>query len=168
MNDNGLTGIGAEVGVMCGTFSKEILKVWKGKTLFMVDSWRQRDDYPEIANVPNEVHLDALVKTYAVTNHYGDRAAILKMSSLAAAERFKVGELDFVYIDANHNYGAVIRDITTWAPKVRGGGIIAGHDYFKDDQLWGKCGVKKAVDYLFLKDEINVIEESDPTWWVIK
>ena len=38
-------------------------------------------------------------------------------------------KLDFVYIDANHNYECVKEDIEHWYPKVKVGGIIAGHDF---------------------------------------
>ena len=46
-----------------------------------------------------------------------------------AAEKYVDGSLDFVYIDADHHYDAVKRDIAAWLPKVRSGGIIAGHDF---------------------------------------
>jgi hypothetical protein len=41
--------------------------------------------------------------------------------------------LDFVYIDANHKYDAVKKDLELWYPKVRKGGVFAGHDYLKMD-----------------------------------
>jgi cephalosporin hydroxylase len=37
--------------------------------------------------------------------------------------------LDFVYIDGNHGYEAVLDDLAAWSPKVRTGGFISGHDY---------------------------------------
>ena len=51
------------------------------------------------------------------------------MQSWDAAEKYADGSLDFVYIDADHHYDAVCRDIDAWLPKVRSGGIIAGHDF---------------------------------------
>jgi hypothetical protein len=41
------------------------------------------------------------------------------------------GSLDFVYIDGNHRFEQVVADLAAWAPKVRPGGIVAGHDYLK-------------------------------------
>jgi SAM-dependent methyltransferase len=58
-----------------------------------------------------------------------------------AAEKYTDGSLDFVYIDADHHYAAVKRDITAWLPKVRPGGIIAGHDFCNFPDF----GVIKAV-----------------------
>ena len=37
--------------------------------------------------------------------------------------------IDFLYIDASHDYEGVKQDIENWSPHVRPGGIIAGHDY---------------------------------------
>jgi predicted O-methyltransferase YrrM len=48
--------------------------------------------------------------------------------SWESAGYFQDGELDFVFIDAAHDYDSVTKDIKAWLPKVRLGGIIAGHD----------------------------------------
>jgi predicted O-methyltransferase YrrM len=49
--------------------------------------------------------------------------------SVAAAEDFADDSLDFVFIDATHTYDAVSRDLSAWWPKVKAGGLLAGHDY---------------------------------------
>jgi hypothetical protein len=46
---------------------------------------------------------------------------------------------DFVYIDGNHGYDFIMQDLIVWAPKVRPGGCISGHDY-------GISAVRRAVD----------------------
>lgn len=52
-----------------------------------------------------------------------------EMSSLAAAALFANESLDFVFIDASHDYFSVRADILAWLPKVRTGGVLAGDDY---------------------------------------
>lgn len=54
---------------------------------------------------------------------------VLRELSLVAAPRFASASLDLVYIDADHSYSGVKSDIAAWAPKVKPGGWIAGHDY---------------------------------------
>lgn len=49
--------------------------------------------------------------------------------SWEGAALYQDGSLDWVYIDADHHYEPVCRDIDAWLPKVKSGGIIAGHDY---------------------------------------
>lgn len=58
--------------------------------------------------------------------------------------------LDYVYIDADHHYEPVCRDIDAWLPKVKPGGIIAGHDFCP----YTGYGVIQAVTERFEKVEI--------------
>ena len=50
------------------------------------------------------------------------------MDSETAASICRDGILDFVFIDADHQYESIKQDIELWLPKVKKGGILAGHD----------------------------------------
>jgi len=67
-----------------------------------------------------------------------------KLSSIEASKLYADESLDFVFIDANHIYRAVMDDIMLWFPKVKKGGHIAGHDY---GAIWP--GVVEAVNDYF-------------------
>jgi len=67
----------------------------------------------------------------------------VRMTSLHASELHEDASLDFVFIDASHKYEDVVNDLKAWYPKVKKGGVFAGHDY----PIWE--GVKKAVDEFF-------------------
>lgn len=65
------------------------------------------------------------------------------MSDEAAAS-YADHYFDFVFIDADHSYDAVMKDITNWRSKVKPGGILAGHDFDRH----AHPGVVKAVESL--------------------
>jgi hypothetical protein len=69
--------------------------------------------------------------------------------SAETANKFADGSLDFVFIDANHEYEAVAKDIDAWRPKLTEHGILAGHDFTLDYP-----GVIKAVTERFERFEI--------------
>jgi hypothetical protein len=58
-----------------------------------------------------------------------DVVNIIRKSSVQAAKQFKANSVDFVFIDGSHDTVSVCLDIDTWYPKLKVGGIIAGHDY---------------------------------------
>jgi len=69
----------------------------------------------------------------------------LKLSSEIASKKFKDKSLDFVFLDASHEYEDVKTDIEKWLPKIKSGGILAGHDYYTGFYDYFP-GVKKAVN----------------------
>ena len=60
--------------------------------------------------------------------------------------------LDFVFLDADHAYESVSRDIDAWRPKVKRGGLLAGHDYIH----WPSppFGVVRAVNERFKRFDV--------------
>jgi SAM-dependent methyltransferase len=68
----------------------------------------------------------------------------VRMLSVDAADGYMDGSLDFVFLDASHDYVSVKSDILAWKPKIKKGGIMAGHDYRE-----GWVGVDQAVNEIF-------------------
>jgi hypothetical protein len=60
-------------------------------------------------------------------------------------------ELDFVYIDGNHCFDFVMQDLIEWNKKVRKGGVISGHDYYR----FKGAGVVNAVDAYTVAHQIH-------------
>jgi len=75
---------------------------------------------------------------------------------------FKDESIDFLFIDADHSYEAVRKDIELWFPKVKTGGIISGHDY---TTLYG-YGVVRAVDEFF--EGRKVKRNGNFVWYLTK
>lgn len=85
---------------------------------------------------------------------------IIKLKSEVAAKIFPPGYFDIILIDGDHSYEHALEDIRLWAPKLRLGGILCGHDY--DDIRFP--GVKCAVDEIF--GTKATIEPSKNVWSV--
>lgn len=134
MGEAGFT-YGAEVGVRFGVYSEILCKNIPNLHILCVDPYT-----PYRGGKPTQDKMD---KIY---NHARKRlspynATFIRKTSLEAAKEIEDGSLDFVYIDAMHEFDPVMMDIISWAPKVRKGGIVSGHDYIESYQM----GVITAV-----------------------
>jgi Methyltransferase domain len=65
---------------------------------------------------------------------FGDKAVIVRNDSLSAALLIPDDSVDFVYVDARHDYCGVMEDLLAWWPKLKKGGLMAGHDYFTAEE----------------------------------
>lgn len=119
--------VGAEIGVERGLYSKQLLESNPGLKLYCVDPWLAYSGYRE------HVSQDKLDDFYRITGERlsGYDANLVRKTSVEASKDFDNGSLDFVYIDGNHDFGHTAQDLYYWTPKVRKGGIVAGHDYIK-------------------------------------
>ena len=83
-------------------------------------------------------------RVFDLAAQYADRVTLIEGDTVASAAMVEDGSLDFVFIDADHSYEAVRRDIDAWRSKVRAGGWLGGHDYNRKFP-----GVVRAVDFTF-------------------
>lgn len=117
---------GAEIGVWEGHYSSDLCAANPQLRLTCVDPWQEYRFYNEAKN--NQDRLDAAYRT-AVERLRPFGCTILRMTSEQGASTVPDGSLDFVYVDANHGEAFVRQDLEAWTPKVRSGGVVAGHDY---------------------------------------
>jgi hypothetical protein len=124
MSTNSKTGV--EVGVAHGKYSKILLDANPELKLFGVDAYTTYEGYKDYAlkRTMAAMRADAYVRLDRYPNF-----TFVEKFSVDAAKDFEDGSLDFVYIDANHADPYVTQDIEAWAPKVRKGGVVSGHDY---------------------------------------
>jgi hypothetical protein len=71
---------------------------------------------------------------------------IHRKPSVEAAADFPADYFDWIYVDGDHRYEAVLEDLLAFRSKVKPGGYVAGDDYGTSG--WWEGGVKKAVDEL--------------------
>lgn len=134
--------VGAEIGVWRGEFAEALCRGIPDLQLRCVDPWLPYEHYREKKNRGDrltEAYDEARRRLHGFTCHLDRR-----MSAEAAVD-VPDGSLDFVYIDANHGEAFVRQDLECWSPKVRRGGIVAGHDYGTKDRH-AVIEVQAAVD----------------------
>lgn len=129
--DMGCINTGVEIGSFEGTYSKYILENWPGH-LYLVDVWRKLDD-AEYTDKSNQIDpKKTIAKVFDNLVGFENRSTIIRDFSEKASFIFRDNYFDFIYIDANHKYKYVISDLIHWYPKLRSGGIMAGHDFIAD------------------------------------
>lgn len=138
-----------EIGTYLGTsavyMAVEIINSGKQIKFDCVDSWDEeffRTDYK--LEVTDDEIYKSFLKNIASVKHVIN---IVRAPSVDAATKYKDGSLDFVFIDAAHDFNSVLADLTAWYPKVKVGGVLAGHDYSTSDMKY--CHVDRAVAAFF-------------------
>ena len=153
--------VGAEIGVERGVYSQVLCQKIPGLKLYCVDPWqpygisdarRERSAFRSAQAVLAGFNVEFVIKT-----------------SWEASKIIPDRSLDFVYIDAMHDFDNVMTDLILWVPKVKVGGIVSGHDYAP---YW-QFGVIQAVNtYTKAHNILNwylVMGDREPSWlWVNK
>lgn len=129
--------------------------VWRGTT-----SERLLRSFPCLRLLSVDIKPRPLVRP--LLKQFGWRSVLWQMTSAKAASRYG-GTLDFAFIDADHSYEACKEDLELWAPKVRAGGIVAGHDY---GAIWP--GVVEAVHEYVANNGLKLHLGTDSLWWFQK
>lgn len=121
---------GAEVGVQQGFYSQNLLSNWPSCNEFhLIDLWAQQTNYKDAANVDMNQQEVFFKTAQANVAEFKDKTTFHRMLSSEAAKLLPEKSLDFVYLDARHDYCGVTEDLNAYWPKVRPGGILAGHDF---------------------------------------
>ena len=141
--------VGSWKGKSSAYMAVEIANSNKEIRLYCVDTWEGSREHRENASARD---LSGLYRIFLENMRPAEHYYIpLKISSLEASRKFKDNSLDFVFLDASHEYEDVKDDILAWLPKVKPGGFLAGHDYYQEHFP----GVKKAADQLLGNLEVS-------------
>lgn len=164
--------IGAEIGVCRGEFSRQILDSMPLlKTLHLVDAWKHLggayEHDPE--NVDDGGHEQRFQRVQEMFAH-DKRVVIHREFSHIAPITCDIRDLDWIFLDAAHDYDSVLADLWAWSrlnPR-----FILGHDYRTDaTTMKMQFGVVEAVttfcrmtDYKLKK----LTTEEWPSYWLEK
>lgn len=152
--------VGVELGVFLGETFFYLLDNMPQLHLIGIDLWKpiewgdtKDDGYRSYDDFPLENYYTDVIKK---SKNYGKRASILRMDTVEASSYVEDNSIDFVFIDADHTYEGVRRDIQAWMPKIKESGFICGHDIHIE-------GVERAV-----QEELLGYIELDNFVWVKK
>lgn len=158
--------VAIEVGVWMGRsicFLGEQLKIRnKNPRIYAVDTFKGSENEEEHQVVIRE-------KGGSILSIFNSNIKDLNLENLInpieapseeASKLFSDESIDFVFIDANHEYLHVLEDLRAWYPKVKTGEIIAGHDFWHPD-------VRKAV-HDFFKEKNKEIKPMSVNCWMVK
>jgi predicted O-methyltransferase YrrM len=151
-NNSHFVEVGTWKGMSASYMAVEIINSGKNIKFDCVDTWEYMDLQQDI----NESMFNNLYEIF-LNNIEPVKQIVKPVRSISweAASLYDDKSLDFVFIDAAHDYDSVVKDINAWLPKLKENGTLAGHDYRN------AIGVKKAVDEIIGQ---NNITESEGCW----
>ena len=114
--------VGCYHGKSAAFMGVEIFNSGKKIRLDCVDLFAPQEDIKDIPSII-EVY-ENLSPLYEIVDY-----RLVQGKSAIISNNYLDKSLDFVFIDADHKYQSVAADINHWRPKVREGGVIAGHDF---------------------------------------
>ena len=130
----------------------EIINAKKNISVHAVDLFEYSDQQSDIIEKHYENIYDQFIHNIEPVK---DVVKPIKGNSVDVSKTYPLESIDFVFIDAAHDFHNAFQDISAWFGRVKQGGVIAGHDYNSS------AGVKKAVDMFF--GESNILN-TDNCW----
>jgi len=118
-----------EVGVLWGDGAEMVLAALPDLQYIGVDPYPDERDAVLFDGHRYENTEMRLTAGRLRLQQFGRRAQLLWATTADVAPWIANGSLDYVFIDGDHAYEAVVFELRSWIPKLREGGIIAGHDY---------------------------------------
>lgn len=143
---------GVEVGVKKGKFSEVLCQANSNLRLKCIDPWMGYDENNSLKLTQDQA--DKIYKE-AQKRLKPFNAELIRKTSMEGVLDIEDNSLDFVFIDGEHTFDFIMQDVIAWNHKVRPGGIVSGHDYYR----FRNAGVVPAVDAYTHAHDIR-------EWWL--
>jgi hypothetical protein len=149
--------IGAEIGVCYGVFAYHVLLKRNPSKLYLIDPWEYGLQADMELNPTAEKQSVKDAQYYAVCDYFSpyDCVEIIRLKSEDAVSLFENDYFNYVYIDGEHSYAAVTRDLENYFPKVKVNGYLIGDDY-------GWTGIMPAVQDFLKRHQEECLFLEDP------
>ena len=133
MQSEGFT-VGVELGVQNGYYAAEMLRNWPNCTEYnLVDLWGHQENYHDFANADQETQDLIYADTMNNVKPWEEKIKVCRNYTMECVKTYDNGYFDFIYVDARHDFKGVSVDLAAYWPKLKVGGIMAGHDYVTQD-----------------------------------
>ena len=145
----------AEIGTYNGNFARKILYFTNPQKLHLIDPWV--DSWHDGAAYQDKMNnrYQNVLKRFNREINLG-KVAIHRGYSHEVCNNFEDNYFDWIYIDGNHQYEFVKKDLELYYPKIKMGGFITGDDYYGKGHWW-QDDVKKAVDEFIATKLVKLI-----------
>jgi len=163
--------VGVEIGVYRGLNAENILTGLDIKKLYLIDPYLEEDGMLSGTTTSGSMTLQIRYEAHKRLDRFKDKIVWIEKKSEYAVEDIGDGELDFAYLDGDHSYNVIKRDIELYFQKVKIGGLVAGHDY---DQPDSNNGVIRAVEETLgnkgyeIFSGISLDDPNSMDWWIAK
>ena len=137
--------IGIEVGVAGGKHAQYLWQNAKPKKLYLIDHW-------DLAQKPYFGEETLYWYNQVLKFSQDKNIEVIKDDTVNASKRFDDESIDWIYLDADHSYEGVLRDLNVYWPKLKDGGLLMGDDYSLYDLTRSRFGVEKALKEFFSDD----------------
>ena len=166
-----VNAICAEIGVWKGVFSEDVLRTTQPEKLYLINPWMFQPDFADRwyggALAKSQMDMDDIFSEVKERFASDARVTLKRDKSDSALSSFPDDYFDWVYIDGNHYFEYVLRDIELSISKTKAGGFICG-----DDLFWGEefdFPVKRAVQEMvdkyklsnvcYIKDQFIIVND---------
>jgi hypothetical protein len=158
--------VGCELGVFAGEFAESLLRR-KPKELTLIDCWSGDDgmlfsgdvDGNNGVSLSQEYLYGLVVSRFGTTPH----VKIFRGWTWDQIPQIPDNSLDYVYIDADHSYEGMKRDLRLIVTKLKPDAYLMGHDYemnFQKAKVPWKFGVRQAVDEFCSETNFELIAKA--------
>ena len=154
-NNSHFVEVGSWKGKSSAFMAVEIANSGKNIKFDCVDTWKGSEEHVEDPFVKSDTLYQLFLNNMKPLERY---YTPIRKTSEEASTLYSNNSLDFVFIDADHSYEQVQKDIKAWEPKIKNGGIIAGHDY----NSWPS--VTQAVNDYYK----NTVKEFEGLCWFVQ
>jgi hypothetical protein len=149
-------GVVAELGVLGGDFSKHILSRTNPERLFLIDTFCS-NDWDSTKRFTSLNHEEFIKNDFAKEIESG-QVKMMKGLSWDLLDIFPNHYFDWLYIDADHRYNSVKKDLSIAINKIKEDGIIMMNDYIMYDHVMKEdYGVIQAVNEFCVEHNYELI-----------